>query len=120
MKVIKATTDLSSLPLGRQGENGRTMILFDVKDLQEEYPEAEIIVVNQKPKTYSAYACELEATDEEGVLSWTITSEDLTIEGTGCCQLQATDGTTIARERTWETSIERGLPYTAPAEEETE
>ena len=119
MKSINVTQEMTVLPLGRVGENGRTQFVFDVSDTLEEYPGAEIVLLNQKPKSYDVYECELSA-PEEGKVTWTITSDELTAEGTGCCQLVATKDTVIARTKTWDTTGEKGLIRTIDPEEEEE
>ena len=109
MNTIIVTPEMRKLHLGRVGENERTQFVFDVSDLVEEYPDADIVMLNQRPGEYTAYECELSAPDEDGKVEWTITSEELTKDGDGICQIQATDGTTKARTKTWDTEIDKGL-----------
>ena len=109
MNVIYAKPEMTSLPLGRVGENERTQIVFDVAETLEEFPDAEIVLLVTKPRSYDTYEAEITTPDEEGTVSWTVTADDLTTQGTGCCQLMATKGTAVAKSMDWQTKIEKGL-----------
>ena len=118
MRVIEVTKEMTVLPLGRMGENERVQFVFDVSETIEEFPEADILLINQLPHSKDTYACEIEGPDEEGKIIWTITSTETATEGTGCCQLAAVEGTAIAKSKAWDTKIEKGLAI--PPEEEEE
>lgn len=110
MNVIPVTEEMRILPMGRRYENERTQFVFDVSEWLEEFPEGDIVLLNMLPWAAETYAATIEGPDEEGKISWTITSTETATEGKGCCQLMLTENTAIARSRAWDTKIERGLP----------
>ena len=118
MNVINVTPEMRTLPLGRRYENERTQFVFDVSDWLEEFPEGDIVLLNMLPWAAETYEAEIEGPDEEGKITWTITSTETATEGTGCCQLMITENTAIARSMAWDTKIGKGLPP-APQEEES-
>ena len=103
MRIIQATPDMK-LPLGRLGENEYVRIDFDVSDWLEEYPDATIGLVNVLPKETEGYPAVI-STPADGIVSWTITSAELTVEGQGKCQLQATSGETVVKGKIWTTIV---------------
>ena len=110
MNVINVTPEMRTLPLGRRYENERTQFVFDVSEWLEEFPEGTIVLLTMLPWAAETYEPTIEGPDEEGKITWTITSTETAGEGRGCCQLMLTEDTTIARSMAWDTKIEKGLP----------
>lgn len=120
MRIINVVPEMSSLQLGRVGENERTQFVFDVSELLEEYPGAEIELLNQLPYSNEVYKCEISTPDTDGKVTWTITSTETAVKGKGCCQLMATKNTAIAKSMAWDTKIEKGLIPPADPDPEQE
>lgn len=103
MIEVKAT-QMQAVRLGRQGENERTLVIFDVADIVSEYPSAEFTLLNRTPGASIAYPCE--AIDRiGGVLSWEITGAELVNQGRGQCQIVATVDGIVAKTCIFSTEI---------------
>ena len=119
MRIINVTPEMTVLPLGRLGENESTKFIFDVSDWLEQYPDATIGLANKLPHASASYPCTLED-EEDGKVSWTITSAELSVEGKGKCQLQAVEGTTVEKKKIYTTDIGEALDPDADPPEEWE
>ena len=109
MNVINVTPGMSSLLLGKQGENKSTKFLFDVSGWLEEYPGCTITLVNRRPYESVSYPCVL-TTEDDGKRGWVINSADLAKDGDGEAELKCTLGDMIEKERkTWKTKIVKSL-----------
>lgn len=80
---------ITRLNLGYVGENESRTIEVDVSDWLERWPDAIIALQVQRPTEDALYIAATEL--EDGVLRWTITSEDVAIEGRGMAQFRAVD-----------------------------
>lgn len=109
MNVITVTPGMSSLLLGKQGENKSTKFLFDVTEWLEEYPGCSIGLNYRPAKTDVSYPCIL--TDENyGKKGWLITSSELVNDGDGEAELVCILDEVVEKDkRTWKTKVNKSL-----------
>ena len=119
MEQVKANT-LSTIPLGRQGENLARQILFDVSGWESEYGPGSVELIAQRPGDETPYPV-VTARDGDSVV-WTVTSADTLYPGdSGRCELRYYVGETLAKSRIWGTYVARAMDTpseTAPPEPE--
>ena len=89
MIVVKAD-DLTSLALGRQGENLARQVVFDLSAWEAEYGPGTVELIHQRPGDTSPYPV---ATVREGsTLVWTLTATDTAVASSygidGHCELR--------------------------------
>ena len=107
MEQVKANT-LSTIPLGRQGENLARQILFDVSGWESEYGPGSVELIAQRPGDETPYPV-VTARDGDGVV-WTVTSADTLYPGdSGRCELRYYVGETLAKSRIWGTYVARAM-----------
>lgn len=119
MIVVNANT-LSSLPIGRCGENLARKVVFDIRDLESLYGTGDVEVIYQRPCDAQPYPLTVQ---REGTLvTWDVTSTDTEMsDGSGNCELRYYVGETLAKSKTWRTLVEpaMGTPSeTTPPEPE--
>lgn len=122
MIVVNANT-LSSLPIGRCGENLARKVVFDLSAWEAEYGPGTVELIHQRPGDTSPYPV---ATVREGsTLVWTLTATDTAVASSygsdGRCELRWYVGETLAKSQIWRTWVESamGTPSeTAPPEPE--
>ena len=103
MRIIDAKCNIS-LPLGRLGENEYTCIRFDVTKWLSEMPTAVIALYNQRPQDAEAYPVD-GISVRDGIVTWTVTSAELTQAGKGRCELVAIENEVVAKSAFYETAI---------------
>jgi hypothetical protein len=103
MRIIDAKCNIS-LPLGRLGENEYTCIRFDVTKWLSEMPTAVIALYNQRPQDADAYPVD-GISVRDGIVTWTVTSAELTQVGKGRCELVAIENEAVAKSAIYETAI---------------
>lgn len=108
MRIINVSNEMTSLPLGRLGENERTQFVFDVSEWLEEYPDAAFSLYFQKPYESESYPVVTEET-EDGKVTWTVGASELAEPGDGKCELVAVDGETVVKGHIWKTKILEAL-----------
>ena len=115
MRIINVTDGMTSILLGRMGENEATQVVWDVSDWLEEYPGAAIALINQVPNSNEEYPVVISA-PEDGKVKWTVGGAELLVEGYGNCTLEAVVGNTVAKKHIWRTRILPGMgqPGEAP------
>lgn len=84
---VKGLTD-ETLFLGYAGENEHTVLRIICSGIYADYPDAEV-VLRVRPPEGDTYDAEITATD--GVVSWTLGSEDTAHSGDGEYQMIFTD-----------------------------
>lgn len=119
MIVVNANT-LSSLPIGRRGENLARKVVFDVRDLESIYGVGDVEVIYQRPGDVQPYPV---AVQRDGTLvTWDVTATDTEMSDvSGKCELRYYVGETLAKSKIWRTWVEPALPTpseTAPPEPE--
>ena len=103
MRIIDAKCNIS-LPLGRLGENEYTCIRFDVTKWLSEMPTATIALYNQRPQDADAYPVD-GISVRDGIVTWTVTSAELTQVGKGRCELVAIENEVVAKSAFYDTVI---------------
>lgn len=104
------------LELGRVGENGYRRIVFPIKEWLDEYPDAEVGLLNQRPGDTAAYPVyETEADGE--YLYWTVMSSALNERGRGKCELRLTKDDVIVKSAIYQTRIDAALDESGEAPE---
>ena len=92
--------------LGRLGENEYTRVGFDVTEWINEYPSATFTIYNQLPMNCLAYPVDTANVElVDGMLYWTITDSDLSVEGGGFCQIACFADNVIAKSVIYQTKI---------------
>ena len=85
-EVIKKVDNLYYIFVGVQGENMSRQIKMDVSDWMEKYPNATIYILF---KPYNAqYATPVATTYEDGILTWTPSTADTSVPGTGYAEVR--------------------------------
>ena len=119
MEQVKANT-LSTIPLGRQGENLARQILFDVSGWETEYGLGVVELIAQRPGEAQPYPV---AVHRNGtIVTWDVSSTDTEMPGdSGKCELRYYVGEVLAKSKTWQTWVETAMDTpseTAPPEPE--
>ena len=73
------------IPLGRQGENEVTTVLFDVSGWADEYGDGEFTLLHERCMDTAPYECPI--TIEDDVISWVIRNVDTAYPYSGRAQL---------------------------------
>ena len=119
MEQVKVNT-LSTIPLGRQGENLARQILFDVSGWESEYGPGSVELIAQRPGDETPYPV-VTTRDGDSVV-WSVTAADTLYHGdSGRCELRYYVGETLAKSRIWGTYVARAMDTpseTAPPEPE--
>ena len=107
MEQVKANT-LSTIPLGRQGENLARQILFDVSGWESEYGPGSVELIAQRPVDEAPYPV-VTTRDGDSVV-WSVTAADTLYPGdSGRCELRYYVGETLAKSRIWGTYVARAM-----------
>ena len=107
MEQMKANT-LSTIPLGRQGENLARQILFDVSGWESEYGPGSVELIAQRPVDEAPYPV-VTTRDGDSVV-WSVTAADTLYPGdSGRCELRYYVGETLAKSRIWGTYVARAM-----------
>ena len=107
MEQMKANT-LSTIPLGRQGENLARQILFDVSGWESEYGAGSVELIAQRPGDETPYPV-VTTRDGDSVV-WSVTAADTLYPGdSGRCELRYYVGETLAKSRIWGTYVARAM-----------
>ena len=119
MEQVKANT-LSTIPLGRQGENLARQILFDVSGWETEYGLGVVELIAQRPGEAQPYPV---AVHRNGtIVTWDVSSTDTEMPGdSGKCELRYYVGEVLAKSKTWRTWVEPAMDTpseTAPPDPE--
>ena len=113
---IDVATFIGRLPIGKQGENLTTQVVFDCANWLGELTGGTLSIVHQRPTDTDGYPCgnyETTAT----TLTWDVNETDLAFCGTGQLELRYTIGDRIAKSRTFITQILKALtPMETPPE----
>ena len=119
MKKIYAN-NLTTLSLGRQGENLARQVVFDIRDLESLYGSGTVEVIHQRPGDAQPYPL---AVQRDGTLvTWDVTATDTEMsDGYGKCELRYYAGETLAKSQIWRTWVDPAMDTpseTAPPEPE--
>lgn len=112
MKQIYAN-NLTTLSLGRQGENLARQVVFDIRDLESLYGSGTVEVIHQRPGDAQPYPL---AVQRDGTLvTWDVTATDTEMsaatanERYGKCELRYYAGETLAKSQIWRTWVESAM-----------
>lgn len=112
MKKIYAN-NLTTLSLGREGENLARKVVFDVRDLESLYGHGDVEVIHQRPGDAQPYPL---AVQRNGTLvTWDVTATDTEMpaatanERYGKCELRYYAGETLAKSQIWRTWVESAM-----------
>ena len=124
MKKIYAN-NLTTLSLGREGENLARQVVFDIRDLESLYGSGTVEVIYQRPGDAQPYPL---AVQRDGTLvTWDVTATDTEMsaatanERYGKCELRYYAGETLAKSQIWRTWVESAMDTpseTAPPDPE--
>ena len=109
MIVVNANS-LSSLSIGRHGENLARQVVFDVSDWEAEYGHGVVELIAQRPGDEKPYPVAVKRDGTQVI--WNITSVDTAIvthEHPGKCELRYYVGETLAKSKTWRTWVEPAM-----------
>jgi len=116
--VINIDTSLTNVPtieVGKQGENGATQVVFDVSEMVETYGSGTAYVVVQRRGDAEPYL--LDNTSQSGnKVTWTVSNVDTDVYGTGRVQLFWLINEQVAKTVTYQFYVEEALhdPQDAP------
>ena len=98
MEQVKANT-LSTITLGRQGENLARQIVFDVSGWETEYGLGVVELIAQRPGEVQPYPV---AVHRNGtIVTWDVSSTDTEMPGdSGKCELRYYVGEVLAKSKT--------------------
>ena len=112
MKKIYAN-NLTTLSLGRQGENLARQVVFDIRDLESLYGSGTVEVIHQRPGDAQPYPL---AVQRDGTLvTWDVTATDTEMSAStaneryGKCELRYYAGETLAKSQIWRTWVESAM-----------
>lgn len=110
MNHVIATPE-QAIRLGRLGENEVTTVKFpDSVKLKEEYPEAQLTLINKRNGDLTGYPVDPQYLSYEGgMLCWLVQSGDLTAYGTGNCELVAYEGDKVDKSVIYTTFVDKAL-----------
>ena len=89
---------LTSIDLGRQGENLARTVEIDVSSMLAQWPEAVITLLVKRKHDAEPYIAD--TTVKDGVLFWPITTVETADAGDGKLEIRATCGEVIAKSAT--------------------
>ena len=107
--IVNATSS-KRVTLGRLGENKTRTIRFDIREIKEEFPGAEFMVLNRRPTESAAYPVSSSYVTVNGHhLDWTVQSGDLLYQGMGECEIVASVDDKIAKTQIYLTEVLKAL-----------
>lgn len=84
---IPITTNRIKIPLGRVSENLVTQVVFDCGAWVETYGQGDAELIHKRSGDSIGYRC-LQATQEDEILTWTVTNDDTGYQGLGQLQVR--------------------------------
>lgn len=115
-RTITVSDDyVPTINLGRQGENAVSQVIFDVSSLITDYGAGTGTVVVQRPGETTTYQHD-DTVQSGDTVTWTISSADTELAGTGMVQLFWIVNNAIAKTITYQSYVEPALmnPTDAP------
>jgi len=99
--------NLTTIDLGRQGENLARTVEIDVSSMLEQWPEAEIVVLVRRRYDTAPYIATTEV--RESVLYWPVTAADTAHAGIGKVEIRAMCGEVLAKSMMGSVSVAASL-----------
>lgn len=115
INIDTSLTDVPTIEVGKQGENGATQVVFDVSEMIETYGSGTAYVVVQRRGDAEPYL--LDNTSQSGnKVTWTVSNVDTDVYGTGRVQLFWMINEQVAKTVTYQFYVEEALhdPQDAP------
>jgi len=84
---IPITTNRVKIPLGRASENLVTQVVFDCGAWVETYGQGDAELIHRRSGDSIGYRC-LQTTQEDDILTWTVTNDDTGYQGLGQLQVR--------------------------------
>lgn len=115
INIDTALTNVPTIEVGKQGENGATQVVFDVSEMIETYGSGTAYVVVQRRGDAEPYL--LDNTSQSGdTVTWTVSNVDTDVYGTGRVQLFWMINEQVAKTVTYQFYVEEALhdPQDAP------
>ena len=100
----------TNIPLGRQGENLATCIIFDCSGLVQLYGDGTAELLHEL-KDGTVYP--VAVTQDGASVSWTVSASDTAMVGAGRAELRWYVGNTLAKSAKFRTSVSSALPDTS-------
>ena len=100
----------TNIPLGRQGENLATCIIFDCSGLVQLYGDGTAELLHEL-KDGTVYP--VAVTQDGASVSWTVSASDTATVGAGRAELRWYVGDTLAKSAKFRTSVSSALPDTS-------
>ena len=105
--MLVYATQKGKTPIGRLGENQHRGVIFpETKELLKMYPDAGIVVMHQRPGDPAAYPINpANVHIVDGCVCWIVLNSDVAYEGNGRCEVMITQGSVVALDIIYNTSI---------------
>lgn len=100
----------TNIPLGRQGENLATCVIFDCSGLVQLYGDGTAELLHEL-KDGTVYP--VAVTQDGASVSWTVSASDTAMVGAGRAELRWYVGDTLAKSAKFRTSVSSALPDTS-------
>ena len=100
----------TNIPLGRQGENLATCIIFDCTGLVQLYGDGTAELLH---KQHDGTVYPVDIVQDGAIVSWTITASDTATVGVGKAELRWMVGDTLVKSAQFRTSVSSALPDTS-------
>lgn len=115
MRIVRAC-GTRTIPLGRQGENQATQILFPiVQEWKTLYGSGTFQLLHQRKGDKDPYAVSI-STDEQNVV-WIVSATDLAVVGNGKCELTYIVNDTVAKSQIYATVAQSSMTDAGEAPE---
>lgn len=101
LNTASCNNNISILPIGRNGENKATKVLFD------KIPGLNAALSHKRNGDVAPYPVAL--VDEGNVLAWYVSSVDTNVVGEGSAEVVYTDGDTIVKTKVFSTVVAQAL-----------
>lgn len=112
LKNIVVGGPLSSIAIGRRGENLATTVVFDCTQLAEQYGAGNAVLLVRRPNDADAYPA---ITTQEGdSVTWVVSETDTARQGHGQCELFWYVGEVLAKSIVYMLSIAADIGASSP------
>lgn len=96
-----------SIPIGRQGENGVTQIVFQTDKWLEDFPGGTVMLIARRQIDAEPYPVQLDVVGASA--TWTVNNADTAVHGKGECELRWIQDGRILKSQIFDTYCARSL-----------
>lgn len=96
-----------SIPIGRQGENGVTQIVFKTDKWLEDFPGGTVMLIARRQIDAEPYPVQLDVVGTSA--TWTVNNADTAVHGRGECELRWMQDGRILKSQIFDTYCARSL-----------